>query len=124
MTGSALKNLDMFQRLCGEESLKNVVLVTTKWDEAFDNARRHEEELIKDFWAVMIKLGSSHAKRLGKVVDPSSDIVDPVSDVIAPMLQFQPTFLQIQRELGEGKDLIDTTAGQYIDRDLSFAIEN
>lgn len=123
MTGSAMKNLDMFQRLCGEESLKNVMLVTTKWDKAPENARNHEAELVKDFWAGMIKLGSSHPKRLGKVVDPSSKVVDPIFGLVAPMLQFQPTFLQIQRELGEGKDLIDTTAGQYVDRDLSVAIE-
>ena len=123
MTSSALKNLDLFLRLCGEESLKNVVLVTTKWDKATENARSHEEELVKDFWAGMIKLGSSRPKRLGKVVDPSSGIVDPRSDVIAPMLQFEPTFLQIQRELGKGKGLIETAAGQYIDRDLSFAIQ-
>ena len=123
MTGSALKNLDMFHRLCGEESLKNVVLVTTKWDKAPANAYSHEQELVKDFWAEMIKLGSSRPKRLGKWVDPSSGIVDPGSEVIAPMLQFQPTYLQIQRELGNGKDLIETAAGQYIDRDLSFTIE-
>ena len=123
MTGSAVKNLDMFQRLCGEESLKNVMLLTTKWDKAPENARNHEAELIKDFWAVMIKLGSSHPKRIGKGVDPSSSIVEPVSDVITPMLQFQPTFLQIQRELGNGKELIDTAAGQYVDRELSYAIE-
>ncbi|MDI1487468.1 MAG: hypothetical protein OHK93_006738 [Ramalina farinacea] len=124
MTGSAVKNLDMFQRLCGEESLKNVVLVTTKWDKAsFDNACNHEEELVKNFWADMIKLGCSSPKRLGKVVDPSCDIVDPVSDVIAPMLQFQPTTLRIQQELEDGKNLIDTAAGQYIDQHLSVAIK-
>lgn len=123
MTGSALKNLDMFLRLCGDESLKNVMLLTTKWDKSPEHARKHEKELIKNFWADMIELGSSHPKRLGKVVDRASEIVDPVSDVIAPMLQFQPTFLQIQRELGSGKDLIDTAAGQYVDQYLSVAIQ-
>ena len=125
MTGTALKNLDMFQRLCGEESLKNVMLLTTKWDKSpeLQSACNHELELVNNFWAFMIEFGSSHPKRLGNVVDPSSDIVNPVSDIIAPILKFQPTFLQIQRELGNGKDLIDTAAGQYVDRDLSIAIQ-
>ena len=118
-----MKNLDMFQRLCGEESFKNVLLVTTKWDQSREFARNHEKELIDKFWAVMIKLGSSHPKRLGNVVDRSSDIADPVTDIIGPILNFQPTFLQIQRELGNGKHLIDTKAGQYVDKDLNVAIK-
>ncbi|KAL8704636.1 MAG: hypothetical protein Q9201_002222 [Fulgogasparrea decipioides] len=122
MTGSMIKYLDMFQRLCGEETFKNIILLTTKWDKSPEFAHNRESELVNKFWAVMIKLGSSHPKRLGKVVDPSSGIVNPVSDIIAPILKFQPTFLQIQRELGGGSDLIDTAAGQYIDRDLSIAI--
>ena len=31
MTGSILKNLRMFRKLCSEENLRNVILVTTKW---------------------------------------------------------------------------------------------
>ncbi len=122
MTGSALKNIDMFERLCGEESFSNVMLLTTKWDKPVDSAQSHEEEMINKFWADMIKLGCSRPKRLGAIVDRSLNIVDPVSDIIAPMLRFRPTWLQIQRELGTGKDLVNTAAGQYVDRDLSNAI--
>lgn len=125
MNHSALKSLDMFQRLCGNESLRNVMLLTTKWDKSAEFAQSHEsheEELKNKFWATMISLGCSHPMRLGATVDRSSSIVDPISDIITPMLRFQPTWLRIQQELGKGKPLIDTEAGQYVDRELSAAI--
>lgn len=122
MTNSAVRNLDMFQRLCGEKSLKNVILLTTKWDKPADFAERHEKELTYKFWAPMIKLGCSDPKRLGIIADPLSRIVDPIRDIIAPVLRFKPTWLQIQRELGKGKDLHETAAGMYIDHDLSVAM--
>ena len=123
MTHTGVKNIDMFQRLCGEESLRNVILLTTRWDQVdYGLGQRREEEITSKFWNHMIKLGSTRPKRLGAVSSRSLGTVDPISDVIAPMLRFQPTFLQIQRELGDGKKLIDTAAGQYIDRDLAAAI--
>ena len=123
MTHTGVKNIDLFQRLCGEESLRNVILLTTRWDEVdYGLGQRREEEITSKFWNTMIKLGSTRPKRLGAVSNRSLGTVDPISDVITPMLRFQPTFLQTQRELGDGKRLIDTAAGQYIDRDLSAAI--
>ena len=110
----------MFHHLCGDESLKNVVFLTTKWDKASTSfAQKHEEELKENFWSAMIKLGCSQPKRLGGVATQSSGIVDPVSDVIVPILKFQPRWLEIQRELGSGKLLSDTTAGQNVFQDLS-----
>ena len=36
---------------------------------------------------------------------------------------FKPTWLQIQRQLGTGKRLNDTTAGQMVDQDLAGKIQ-
>ena len=33
MVGTPLKNLRMFEELCGKDALKNVILTTTMWDE-------------------------------------------------------------------------------------------
>ena len=33
MAGTLLKNLRMFEELCGKDALKNVILTTTMWDE-------------------------------------------------------------------------------------------
>ena len=122
MTGTAVKNLDLFTRLCGDESLKNVMLLTTKWDTPAKFSQSHEEELTTNFWASMIKLGCPKPKRIGAIVDEASSIVDPISQVIAPMLKYEPTWLQIQRELGTGKDLIGTLDGQYLNEELSAAV--
>ena len=71
----------------------------------------------------MIKLNCSLPKRLGGVASQSSGIVDPISDVILPMLKYQPRWLEIQRELGCGKLLSDTTAGQKVYQNLSSKIK-
>ena len=120
MTGSAMKNLDLFVRLCGNDSLRNVQLLTTKWDGSPGMAQpvEHEQELINKFWAPMINLGCLFPKRLARSVDPSSNTVDPISDIVVPMLRFEPTTLQIQRELAEGSQLSNTSAGKYVDQEL------
>ncbi|PON26905.1 hypothetical protein TGAM01_v204406 [Trichoderma gamsii] len=56
MTGSARRNLVMFQKLCGENAFSSVVLATTMWnlvEEATDEQR--ERELIEsdEFWGYM-----------------------------------------------------------------------
>ena len=58
----------------------------------------------------------------GEVANQSSGIADPISAIIAPILRFKPTWLQIQRQLGNGMQLSDTTAGRRIAQDLSGEI--
>jgi hypothetical protein len=46
MKGSAKKNLLMFEKLCGEDALKKVILVTTMWDKVpLDEAEAREKQL-------------------------------------------------------------------------------
>jgi hypothetical protein len=33
MAGTPLKNLRMFEKLCGKNALRNIILITTMWDE-------------------------------------------------------------------------------------------
>jgi DNA repair exonuclease SbcCD ATPase subunit len=57
----------MFQKLCGKNALKNVVLATSFWDQVDpDRASRREKELreSKEFWGQMIERGS-RVVRLG-----------------------------------------------------------
>ncbi|OCK89283.1 uncharacterized protein K441DRAFT_284274 [Cenococcum geophilum 1.58] len=61
MQGSAKKNLFLFQKLCGSEALKNVVLATTMWDRVnFDEGLGREKQLVEtqEFWGWMMKQGS------------------------------------------------------------------
>ncbi|KIM73936.1 hypothetical protein PILCRDRAFT_716465 [Piloderma croceum F 1598] len=58
MTGSVLKNLEMFATLCGHEAMPNVVIATTMWSEVKkENGERREGELKRDFWKGMMADG-------------------------------------------------------------------
>lgn len=60
MAGTPLKNLRVFQKLCGTKAMSQVVLVTTMWDEV-DEAVGNErlEELKDNYWKLMIAQGST-----------------------------------------------------------------
>lgn len=59
LAGTSLKNLTVFQDLCGNNNLKNVILVTTMWDEVEEPlGNKREQELVSNFWEDMLRLGS------------------------------------------------------------------
>ncbi|KAK6348272.1 hypothetical protein TWF718_006079 [Orbilia javanica] len=59
MGGTSHKSLRTFQKLVGERSMENVVLVTTHWRTFFNGDQvKREDELRKTFWASMIGRGS------------------------------------------------------------------
>ncbi|KAH7140999.1 hypothetical protein EDB81DRAFT_761451 [Dactylonectria macrodidyma] len=64
MTGSALKNLHMFQALCGKKTdMSHVVLATSMWDnlnsgEDHNVGVARETELRSSYWADMLDCGS------------------------------------------------------------------
>ncbi|KAI8722380.1 hypothetical protein NCS52_00381700 [Fusarium sp. LHS14.1] len=60
MQGSAKKNLVLFKKLCGQNALKNVVLVTTMWNGVSNDLyRSREKELMttSEFWGYMMEQG-------------------------------------------------------------------
>ena len=79
VTGSILKNLDMFKKLCGDDALGNVVLGTTKWCliHRQEIGEKREQQLRDSFWKDMINHGSV-IRRVGD--DPSSarEILDHI----------------------------------------------
>lgn len=113
MEGSALRNLKMFRKLCGEDPLKNVILVTSFWEKVDEEiGKRHEEELrtTPEFWGSMLRKGS----RMARFTDRASGLT-----IIESLLDKQPVALAIQRELVEDKKkLIDTAAGQTVNEEL------
>ncbi|KAI0490986.1 hypothetical protein F4859DRAFT_460000 [Xylaria cf. heliscus] len=61
MQGSALKNIQVFRSLCGDDALSKVVLVTTMWDkEKLETAEKREKELKETakYWGGMVAKGS------------------------------------------------------------------
>lgn len=124
MTGNALKNLEMFNKVCGEESLECVVLATTMWDmvsEEKGNAR--EEELVSEptFWGGLKGLGSMVERVSGDKGTKArhNSATDSVQKIV---LKKQKIVLDIQKEMvDEHKPLHETSAGQGLDKGLQEA---
>ncbi|TFK44967.1 P-loop containing nucleoside triphosphate hydrolase protein [Crucibulum laeve] len=55
MAGTPLKNLRMFEELCGKNAFHNVILTTTMWDEIDEEVGiQREKELIHKYWKSMM----------------------------------------------------------------------
>jgi hypothetical protein len=118
MKGSALRNLVMFQRLCGKDAFHNVILATTKWEDVaahgVGEARETQLRTREGWWGGgMLQLGSrcyrhrntreSAMTLLGLILDHSGASVP----------------LKIQMEMvDDKKSLIQTSAGQSSTRAL------
>ena len=108
--GTAMKNLRMFQKLVGEDSMKNVVLVTTMWGklQPSDDGDARVKQLTETgkFWGGMISSGARHERYDGTVEDALG--------IIHMMVDNAPCKLQIQEELDNGQTLADTAAGKEV----------
>jgi hypothetical protein len=114
MSGSALRNLRMFRKLCGEEFMKNVVLGTTFWDVVGEDVgTSREAELLETegFFKDMQDRGC-------EVVRISNDR-DEGLQLLARFSAKQPSVMRIQKELFEGKSLTETAAASAISQELA-----
>ncbi|KAI6040115.1 hypothetical protein EDC04DRAFT_1566727 [Pisolithus marmoratus] len=111
VSGTPLRNYNMFKELCGKENFKNVILVTTMWDEVAEEVgSAREKELQSDFWRSMISLGST-IHRFDGTMESAWKIINSLS--VAPPVQRRP--LQIQREMvDEHVPLHRTAAGRAV----------
>ena len=63
MAGTSLKNLRVFRKLCGNDSLDKVYLTTTMWDEVESNVgERRLNELKTVYWKAIIDKGAQIAR--------------------------------------------------------------
>lgn len=109
---TAVKTFEIFKKICGHEALRNVLLVTSRWD-GIDEAKGadRERQLKEKFWAYMVDRGSNISRFHG---DRDSAI-----SLVSQLLVRDKVVLQLQKELvDEGKDLNDTVAGSYVDDNL------
>ncbi|KAF2745784.1 P-loop containing nucleoside triphosphate hydrolase protein [Sporormia fimetaria CBS 119925] len=68
MQGSALRNLRLFRKLCGDHALGNVILATTFWDKVDPTRGKKRERELRDedeYWGRMVARGSK-IMRLGR----------------------------------------------------------
>lgn len=108
MAGTPLKNLRMFEELCGKNALKNVILTTTMWDEVDEETGVAREQQLKNiYWKGMIDR-QSHTGRFEGTRDSAFRLIGPLIDQANERHE-----LLIQRELCDlDVRLKDTSAGR------------
>ncbi|KAF9653408.1 P-loop containing nucleoside triphosphate hydrolase protein [Thelephora ganbajun] len=115
-TGIAGRNFKMFRELCGDTTLKNVVLVTNMWGEVSRKVgESREDELSGNFFKPVLDKGAQMVRH--------HNTAQSAHDIIRMIMKNRPVVLQIQRELvDEHKDIIDTAAGEAVNRELNEQI--
>jgi hypothetical protein len=105
MTGSLLKNLQMFTNLCGQQAMPYTVIATTMWANVGESeGDEREEELRKYFWEDILAHGCK-AARFDKTYESAWRIVGSLS---------RGTTLLIQEEMADpSKSIRQTTAAVH-----------
>ena len=119
MQGSALRNLRMFRRLCGNDSMRNIVLATTFWEvvEA-DVGCERERQLIEtpELWGDMVERGSQVC-RVGH--DRESGL-----QLLEGLARNDTVTLMVQDELvNQNMAMTDTGAAKAVDPELTLLVE-
>ena len=117
ITGTARTNLRVFQKICGPDAFKNILLVTTMWEKvnpADGESREMELENSETFWGQMIKEGACthrHQNTKTSVLTILKRLVDRYIDRAG-----QEVALTLQTEMvNGGKELSQTDAGKELD---------
>ena len=113
--GISRRNFSMFRKLCGDETLRNVVIVTNMWSEVTPQrgaARELELKTSDILFKPILDKGATlvrHDNTLGSA-----------QAILRKIIDNQPKVLRIQRELvDEHKDVAATAAGQELNRELT-----
>ena len=120
MRGSARRHLELFRSICGDNALKNVILVTTCWDsvrpENLGEALRREQELVDKFWAPMQEKGS--------YIDQFNGSKESAEALILELVwQRDSVVLEIQRDVvDEQKEIAETEAGRQLGKQMEIDI--
>jgi len=121
--GSLQRNMTMFKKLCGPDPLKNVVVVTTFWDEIeLVQGIEFETELkTKDKFFKGLVEGKSKFVRFGKFppgeIPKGPEFLPPIS-IVSELVALDPVFVEMQKELAEGKTVEETSAGAELYKEL------
>ena len=110
----------MFRNLCGETSLRGVVIVTTMWDDIPQSTgeERERELATKDaFFKPALDKGARLARHTGTA--------ESAQAIIRSIINSQSTTitLQIQDELSRGLSISETLAGKELGRELFEQME-
>ena len=115
--GLAAKNFRMFRELCGEKTLKNVVLMTTMWGEVTPSiGANRERQLHGTYFKAAIEKGAQLRRH--------DNTAESAREILRTILKNQPVVLKIQHELiDEHKDIGQTGAGAELNREMREVVE-
>jgi 50S ribosome-binding GTPase len=114
LQGSAITNLEVFQKLCGVQCFPQVALVSTMWQElrgaeALALGKEREAELQSNvaFWGAMTKGGSRTFRHSGEI--------ESAEAIFRWFFGFPQIVLNVQRELVDDHLTLDQTeAGKFL----------
>lgn len=108
MGGTNKRNFKMFRELCGESTLRNVLIVTNMWSEvASDLGEMREKELENVFFKDILIKGARMLRH--------ESTRESTHRILRYLIHNQPATLLIQKELvNEHKNIIQTSAGSEL----------
>jgi DNA polymerase III alpha subunit (gram-positive type) len=114
MGGISRRNFSMFRQLCGESSLKNVVLVTNMWSEVSAEVGEARETELRQRDIFFKPVLDRHARLLRH-----ENTLESAQSIIRYLIGNHPMALRIQRELvDQNLDISQTAAGAELNREL------
>ncbi|CAL1717187.1 unnamed protein product [Somion occarium] len=115
MGGISRRNFNMFRHLCGDEGLRNVVIVTNMWDEVSE-----EQGLARVQQLANEDMFFKPALQLGAIMLPHDRTIGSAQEIVRQACRNTPVVLRLQRELViENKSLAETAAGMALDEELA-----
>ena len=121
MGGISVRNLKMFGKLCGQDALKNVIVVTTRWDDTQEKDKeamvRRENELMTTkgkFFEPFITAGGRFLRH--------DNTMGSARRIMEKVLDNDPITLQIQAEMDKGMKLEETAAGSELAAEMNRLI--
>ncbi|KAF8164269.1 P-loop containing nucleoside triphosphate hydrolase protein, partial [Mycena galopus ATCC 62051] len=103
--GQSMRNLRMFKELCGTDSYRNVVVLTTFWDEVNETKGATREAQLKSKFFKALVDGGARFMRHDRTIESARAVLEHVHTLV-------PTNVGIVNEIRvEGKTLEDTAAG-------------
>ena len=119
MGGISRRNFNMFRKLCGDETLKNVLIVTTMWglvDPKIGETREEQLKTYDNFFKPVLDKGARMARH--------DNTRQCAQDLVRMIMKNHPQALHLQRELvDEGKDITETSAGEEIGREIAELVK-
>ena len=120
MGGTARTNLNVFKRMVGDESLKNVIVATTMWDgvsQQLGQARENELRSDPRYHKTMLDNGARLVRH--------DNTAESARQILQFIIDNQPLPLHIQNEMVvEGKELPQTDAAAELNRVIELKEQN